>query len=394
MRHESAFRVTPCWAGMARRWREALRGVTLAAFVVATAMTGAAHAQSPGLKQSLTRGVNLAHWFAQTFSDFSYEEAEKYIGPEQVAALAAAGFRHVRLPVPMERSFADSEDGARLRSVLIDKIRLLNDHRLAVVLDIHPTDDEKRRVGENPSDGAFARGWALLARELSVISPDNLAFEVMNEPFPMKDQGWAALQENAARAIRAAAPLHTIVLNPGNWSSLEDFKGFRRSELVNVIYTAHLYDPNLFTHQGASWGWWAFSQVKGLDWPIAPDGAQGASAAAAAEGEARNILTDQIRRGLFTEVRLKERLAELRAWQRANGDVPIWIGEFGVYRTFAPRAARLRWHRLMREEFEKYGWGWAVWDYLGDFGVLQANAPGRPFDNELLESLGLQPAAR
>jgi hypothetical protein len=390
MLYWTAFWTTPGW-----RWRiRRASALALLVVVAGLAMAGHAQAQSPILKERLTRGINLAHWFAQTFSDFSYEEAEKYIGPEQVAALAAAGFRHVRLPVPMERSFADSEDGARLRSVLIDKIRLLNEHRLAVVLDVHPTDDEKRRIGENPSDGAFARGWTLLARELSVISPDNLAFEIMNEPFPMKEQGWVGLQEGAARAIRAAAPQHTIVLNPGNWSSLEDFRGFRRSDLVNVIYTAHLYDPNLFTHQGASWGWWAFAQVQGLDWPIAPDGAQGAAAGAVAEGEARNILADQIRRGVFTEARLRERLAELKAWQRANGDVPIWIGEFGVYRTFAPREARLRWHRLMREEFEKHGWGWAVWDYLGDFGVVQANAPGRAFDNELLESLGLTPAAR
>ncbi|AMJ62536.1 glycoside hydrolase family 5 protein [Bosea sp. PAMC 26642] len=372
-----------------------MASIAVALLVILASLTFANHAgaQATGFKDRLSRGINLAHWFAQTFSEFSYDAAEKYITPAQVDALASAGFTHVRLPVVMGRAFAETEDGAKFRSILIDKINLLNDRQLAVVLDIHPTDEEKGRIDGNPASGALAKGWALLARELSVIKPDRLAFEVMNEPFPMKGAKWAALQEEAARAIRAAAPEHAIIVNPGSWSSMDDYKDFKRIDLPNLIYTVHIYDPNLFTHQGAAWGWTAFAQVQALDWPIAPGSAQSATDAAA-QGEARGILTDQIRRGMYTEGWLRERIGQLKAWQNANGGVPIWVGEFGVYRKFAPREARLRWHKFMREEFDRNGWGWAVWDYLGDFGVLKAGAPNRQFDDELIGSLGLRTSAK
>jgi endoglucanase len=52
-------------------------------------------------------------------------------------------------------------------------------------------------------------------------------------------------------------------------------------------------------------------------------------------------------------------------WNRANG-VPVHLGEFGAYRA-GDLASRAAYARLVRDEAERRGIGWAWWEWASDF---------------------------
>jgi endoglucanase len=65
---------------------------------------------------------------------------------------------------------------------------------------------------------------------------------------------------------------------------------------------------------------------------------------------------------------LEEGVAKPVALARAT-DLPLYCGEWGALPS-VPRADRLRWYADMRRDLEKYGIGWATWDWKGGFGVV------------------------
>src|SRR5665811_1902052 len=80
--------------------------------------------------------------------------------------------------------------------------------------------------------------------------------------------------------------------------------------------------------------------------------------------------------------------AALVARAAASG-APLTCNEFGVYRDFVTRAARLRWLADVASVFVEQGIGWTVWDYARDFGVVTGEGGRRRPDDAVLEALGL-----
>ena len=71
--------------------------------------------------------------------------------------------------------------------------------------------------------------------------------------------------------------------------------------------------------------------------------------------------------------------------------MPIYCGEFGVHKPFAPAADRAAWLHDMRVALEAHGIGWAMWDYQDNFGlVTKSNGKTTP-DPLLVNALGLHP---
>ena len=56
-------------------------------------------------------------------------------------------------------------------------------------------------------------------------------------------------------------------------------------------------------------------------------------------------------------------------WSRDNGDVPLWMGEFGAY-SKADLDSRARWTEFVARSAEKRNIAWAYWDFASaGFGV-------------------------
>jgi endoglucanase len=365
----------------------------VAACVLLTMSTMAAAQVS---MEKLGKGVNLSHWYAQ-WSDYDERRLATYFTEHDMKLVAQSGFTHVRLTLSDKVVF-DAAAPGKLKPDAVQKLRQRIDriveHKLAVVVDFHPDEPYKRAASEDAGRAdAFVADWSALARELSTADADWVALEIMNEPEPMKGPAWRELQARAIRAIRAAAPRHTIIANPGGWTGVKDLLEFSPyREFDNVIYTFHYYDPHVYTHQSASWGWSVAQRVAGLDWPIDPARATEASISAtqANDDEARKHLKWQVENGWFTRDWIGQAFDQIAAWQKLNGDARVYLGEFGVYNKAAPRAGRLRWYQAVREEAERVGFGWAIWDYAGGFAVTIGEPGSRRADEELVRALGLR----
>ena len=107
-----------------------------------------------------------------------------------------------------------------------------------------------------------------------------------------------------------------------------------------MLVTYHYYDPFRFTHQGATWVGEELKALRGIAWGSPADRAA--------------VRTD------FDRV---------MAWAAANRR-PILLGEFGAYdKSGTPLELRVAYTAAVRSEAERRGFGWAYWQFEGDFVV-------------------------
>jgi endoglucanase len=106
----------------------------------------------------------------------------------------------------------------------------------------------------------------------------------------------------------------------------------------NIIVSVHNYDPFPFTHQGVEW------------MPQFPAGPT------CCDAKQRKQITDA--------------LDAARRYNESTG-YPVYLGEFGTYHK-ADVNSRAAYARIVRDEAEKRGIGWAYWAFASDFGMYDA----------------------
>src|SRR5882724_11185712 len=164
----------------------------------------------------LRHGINLSHWFAQS-ADYSKAHLESHTTAEDIALIRSIGFDHVRLtiePAPL----LNGEDPGTLRAeylgYLDNALDLILSQGLAVIVDIHPSDEFKIRLNSNDRQvESFGRFWRALAQHLSARDPERVFLEVINEPMVEDGYRWIGIQGKLISAMRSGAPQHTIIVS-------------------------------------------------------------------------------------------------------------------------------------------------------------------------------------
>ena len=93
----------------------------------------------------------------------------------------------------------------------------------------------------------------------------------------------------------------------------------------------------------------------------------------------------------------RERLQRdcIEPWQALEREgVGVHVGEWGAFR-FTPHPVALAWMRDCLELWQEAGWGWALWNLRGAFGILDSEREdveyepfrGHQLDREMLELL-------
>ncbi len=337
----------------------------------------------------LRHGVNLSEWFAQS-SDYTPQRLQTYTTAEDIALVKRMGFDHVRLsidPQPLWRPGRADALPAGYLAYLDKVVDTVLSQGLAIIVDIHPESDFKRRVAtDNQFVEQFGDFWRALARHYSDRDPERMFFEVMNEPEVEDGYRWYGIQAALIAAIRQGAPQHTIIASGHRWSSLNELLWLQPYADGNIVYNFHFYDPHIFTHQGATWGVNSWHYLEHLPYPSTP--ANVADAAAAPPRELARA--DVVRYGLdqWNAQRIDAEIAQAAAWAKAN-HLRLTCNEFGVYRDYSRPAERAAWIHDVRSAFEKYGIGWTMWDYQGGFGVVTKAGGQTTPDNLILTALGL-----
>jgi len=214
-------------------------------------------------------------------------------------------------------------------------------------------------------------------------------YEILNEPRGISDKIWNDIQRQVVSAIREIDTVHTIIIGPAGWNSYNNLDEMGEYDDDNLIYTFHFYDPFLFTHQGASWTDPSLVPLSGVPFPY------NAEEMPELPAELDNTWIE----GAFNDykntstVKHVKELIDIAAAFKNNHNIPLYCGEFGVYKPNSSNVDRIFWYYVVRSYLEEKKIAWTIWDYKGGFGLFEKGT-SELFDydlnTDLLEALGLQ----
>ena len=397
------FKATPNLISLPRSSILVLKGFEvryrLALLLLALAVPAAAQDRGADMRtafarvQHLKHGINASEWFAQHASDYSAAFTGRYTDEADIALMAKLGFDNVRLsidPVPLEQSMNHwgSSNGDFLAR-LDRAVDAMLANGLAVQIDIHPEEPYKQAV-KNDNEGVerFVMLWRRLAAHYSNRDPEKVFFEVMNEPEVHDPYRWAGIQAAAAEAIREVASKHTIIATGPNWSDIIDLLAQHPLPDGNIIYNFHFYEPNQFTHQGASWSNPYLIYTHGIAYPA--DESSMNEVLKQVPDFADRFALERYWLDHWDAHRIRLEIDAAAAWGKTY-NVPLICNEFGAYRRVTDPASRMNWIHDVRTALEADSIGWTMWDYRGGFGVVWKE-DGQPtkVDDKVVEALGLK----
>jgi endoglucanase len=310
-----------------------LKWLLALAAVAAPAFAGAAEAAR------FRRGVNIlgydAIWTGPSRARFQ---------KRHFAEIRRSGFDHVRVNL---FAFGHMDAADRLDAKWLQRldwvVREAGRAGLGVILDEHDFDACSKDVAMcRIKLAAFWRQIAPRYRN----APQSVAFELLNEPHGALDTAWNGFFPELLAIVRETNPRRIVVIGPTVWNNFNQLANLRLPERDrNILVTFHYYEPFRFTHQGTSWT--DLKGLSGVSWGSDADRAQ-----------------------------LRADFAKVAQWARANGR-PILLGEFGAYdKSGTPEAMRSAYTAAVAREAERNGFGWAYWQFDGDFIVWDMKKNG------------------
>ncbi|MBN1844084.1 MAG: cellulase family glycosylhydrolase [Sedimentisphaerales bacterium] len=319
------------------------------------------------------RGFNLLYLFT----------ADRYSRPVEDDFRWASdwGFNFIRLPMSY-RIWTDPGDVYKIQEQPFERIDQVvawgRTYGLHVSLNLHRGPGYCVNRGETePFDlwkdaaalKAFAYHWEHFARRYKGISPQQLSFDLINEPKnPSEDgmtrQDYERVVRATVQAIRAIDPERLIVADGVSWGTepmpeLADLK---------IGQSCRGYYPSAISHYRASW----VDRDMSFPEPIWPD-PQGTS-----HQKTRQSLE-----------------AHYAPWAAlARQGVGVHCGECGCFNR-TPHPVFLAWFRDVLEILTGHNIGYALWELRGSFGVVNsrradveyADFQGQKLDKKLLDLL-------
>lgn len=295
--------------------------------------------------------------------------------------IADWGFNFVRIPMNYRR-WTDSDDVYAIKESTLERVDWIvqtgEKYGIHISLNFHnapgycinPTPQPFNLWQDPEGEQAFSYHWAMFARRYKGISSDKLSFDLVNEPPPFS-WGIMTLEDHerviraAVGAIRAEDPDRLIIadgLNIGN----DPIPGI---EDLHIAQSCRGYVPHSISHFLAHWagGLWHPRPT----WPERHD------------------------TGLETPYDREKLHAHFTQWAAlAKSGVGVHCGEAGAAR-YTPHDVYLAWFRDVLDILTEFGIGYAMWNLVGPFGVLDsgrkdvnyASWRGHKLDKQLLDLL-------
>ncbi len=166
------------------------------------------------------------------------------------------------------------------------------------------------------------------------------AYEILSEPLLREGRKvsvprqWPGFRERIVTTLRKQDPQRWIMVAPGPGALPGGYKAMHKLDHERIIYSAHMYIPHDYTHQGIG------KRKRGLTYP------------------------GYVGKRHWDRQALENALAPLRNFQKKN-NVPVWIGEFSAVR-WADGAEQ--YVIDVADIFDSYGWSWAYHTYGGYHG--------------------------
>ncbi len=333
---------------------------------VAPLLPAAPHAFVPG---ELHRGINAGNALdAPKEGEWGVTLDERFF-----TDVAAAGFDHVRIPIRFNAHAAVSapytvdEDFFRRVDWAIEQTI---SRKMTAIVDFHHYEE----LMDDPDGNAdrFAGIWKQIAARYH-DRPASVLYELLNEPTgKLTAPRWNALLVQGLAAIRSADPARRVIVDSAFWAAAKELANLDLPAGDPALITSfHMYQPILFTHQGMPFMPPEYATI-GITFPGPP-----AAPITPAPGALKvEWVADWFKRYNSTPAAdnpggpaaVLAEFAMARAYAERTKR-PLYLGELGAGDAI-DHASRARWTRLVREEAEKQGIGWAYWDDGGRFKIF------------------------
>lgn len=373
-----------------------IKSTTLAA--TALTMGGkSAFAVNPSRPKNLLprwKGFNLLDYFSpsipgNTETNSTTEDDFKW--------MAEWGFDFVRLPMAYPRYLMfdrskdiTAEEVYKTNPKVLDDIDQLifmaHKHGLHVSLNLHRGPGYCINAGfhepfnlwkDKTAHDAFNFHWGMWAERYKNISSEKLSFDLLNEPAFIDDMNdqfakkslvpgdiYHRVAEGATKAIRAITPDRLIIAD-GNGGGNNIIP-----ELIDlkIGQSCRGYWPGLVSHYQAPWVWKDPSKAPTPVWPGTIDG----------------------------KIYGRQQLEDFyKPWtDLLEKGVGVHCGECGCWKK-TPHEIFLAWFGDVVDILTKSGIGYALWNFRGDFGILDSGRTdieykdwyGHKLDSKLLDLL-------
>lgn len=281
--------------------------------------------------------------------------------------LAKHGFNFVRIPTDY-RIWTTDFDYFHPNEAVFEHIdgylKELNDRGIHMSLNVHRApgycinrnDLERHNLwADEIAQDAFVFTWENFARRYKGVQSNQLSFDLVNEPpavgqYGMTREIHAKVIRRTVAAISAIDPDRQIVIDGLGGGHLP------MPELADlgVVHSGRGYQPMPISHFEAQW----WDGHVGLPQPIYP-GTQW-------DGKAwdRDVLRDFY-----------------QPWREVEAQgVTVHIGEFGCF-NHTPNDVALAWFNDLFAIYKEFGWGYGMWNFEGDFGIVNHGRPGTTYEN-------------
>lgn len=365
----------------------AAAGITVAGKSVLSAAPAASKNKLPRWK-----GFNALDYFT---ADLPGKEDFEKTTEDDLKWMADWGFNFVRIPMAYPRylkfdrsKHITKEEVYNIDPKVVEEIDklvyMIQKNGLHVSLNLHRGPGFCINAGFNEpfnlwkdkeAQDAFSFHWGMWAERYKNISSEKLSFDLLNEPCykdDMNDQfskstavpgaTYRKVVESASKAIKAANPDRLIIADGNEGGSKVT------PELIdlNVAQSCRGYYPHYISHYQAPWVWKDPSKAPKPVWPGVMDG----------KTFGRSTLEDFY-----------------KPWIELVGKgVGVHCGECGCWRK-TPHEVFLAWFGDVIDILTKGGIGYALWNFRGEFGILDSNREdvkytdwhGHKLDSKLLD---------
>lgn len=318
--------------------------------------------------------------FLWMFSKGRDDQLPQLVNEKELDFLAETGFNFVRIPTDYRfwtNGFNYQDVDERVLERIDSYLEACKDRNLHMCLNMHRVpgycingnhlERDNLWLDDVALDG-FVYQWELFAKRYKGIPNKFLSFDLINEPPGVGQYGFT--RENHEKvirrtvdAIRAIDPEREIVIDGIGGGNIA------MPELADlgVIHSGRGYQPFTISHYKAEW-------VGNMEFPepVYPGRGHG------------NKFWD------------KEAFREnYQPWLEVqNKGVEVHIGEFGCY-SKTPNEVALRWFTDLLSLYKELKWGYSLWNFKGDFGIVEHGRPGTTYekykglqvDRQLLELL-------
>jgi endoglucanase len=174
-------------------------------------------------------------------------------------------------------------------------------------------------------------------------APNNVMFELLNEPSRAMDAHWNDLLVEVLAEVRKTNPTRNVIIGPAFWNNISWLEKLKLpANDRHIITTVHYYEPHRFTHQGATWGDAEWRTLSGIRWGSTADYAK-----------------------------IEKDFDVAQAWAKKRGR-PVYLGEFGAYDK-APLEDRVKYTAAVARAAEKRGWAFGYWQFDSNFVVYDVD---------------------